>query len=102
MRVRVPPRIMEDPSFTLLPSRIPKQTWPLFCSKKGSILEYMTITKSVGTRSCNRIEREDYTNDQVTLWCYLKHCGQNPPLASKPKSYGLEVILDIFDRSACM
>jgi len=51
MRLRVPPRIIEDPSFTLLPSRIPKHTLPLFCSKKGSFLEYMTITKSIGTKS---------------------------------------------------
>jgi hypothetical protein len=73
---------MEDPSFTLLPSRIAKQTLPLFWkfirrpSKNKNHLE-MEI-KVV-------LEKEDYTNDQITLRRYPKQCGQNPPFVSKTK-----------------
>ena len=40
-----------------------------------------------------------FTNNQVTLRRNLKHRRQNPPLASKSKTQGIEYILDIFDRS---
>jgi hypothetical protein len=84
--VKVPPSIIVDPSFTLLPSRIDKQTLPLFCRKR-SLLEFRRLSKIKIKLEMEIkkfvLEDDDYVNNQVTLRRYPKQCGQNPPLVSE-------------------
>lgn len=82
--INIPPRIIVDPSWTLLPSRIPKHTLPLSC-RTAEFPSCNDIVSIHFNKVCKLVLKIPYAHHQVTLWRYPKLCGDNQPFGPKLK-----------------